>query len=160
VKSKSLLVLASAGLLLLGACGGDEAGATPDTEDSVAAPDTRHVVVTNSPKAPVSTISPQLITHCVEYVPFAAFTGNFYMRAIWNIANQNVDTLRTVCEEMGHTDPAGLQRISDEKQAVDRYFASFTTVPGAAPAAGAPGASGCVEGAVMTDTGHCQTTGP
>jgi hypothetical protein len=133
---------------------------------------TRLVVVSEPVRAPVVTIAPELVAHCVDYVPFAAFTGNFYMKAIWDIANQNVDQLRVVCEEMGHTDPAGLQRISEEKKAVDRYFASFTTTttpgiapapPPAAPAAPAtapppvapPGAPSCPAGSTLSPDGFC-----
>ena len=162
-------------LLLAAACGGDEAGAEKSTSSDATTPvGTRLVVVSDPVRAPVVTISPELVTHCMEYVPFAAFTGNFYMKAIWDIANQDVDQLRVVCEEMGHTDPAGLQRISDEKQAVDRYFASFTTTttPGiapapaesvapaapavpAAPATAPSGSPGCPAGSTLSPEGFC-----
>jgi hypothetical protein len=165
-------------LLLVAACGGDEAGAERSTAPDATTPvGTRLVVVSDPVRATLAPISPELVSHCVDYVPFAAYTGNFYMKAIWDIANQNVDQLRVVCEEMGHTDPAGLQRISDEKKAVDLYFASFTTTTAAsvapapaapapaapAPAAPAPaapgvappGAPGCAAGSTLSPDGFC-----
>jgi hypothetical protein len=114
---------------------------------------------------PLATIAPELITDCVAYVPFAADTGNFFMNAIWDIAERDLTKLAAVCEEMGHTDPAGLQRISDERKAVDAYFASFTTVPGAAPApptaTTVPGATpACAPGQALGPTGFCEPVTP
>ena len=162
MRTRSLLTWSSLGLLLA-ACG-DGAGAEQTSSTSAPA-ETRLVVVSSEARDPVTTIAPNLIEDCVGYVPFAANNGNFYMHAIWDIAEQNLDKLRVVCEEMGHTDPAGLGRISEEKQAVDRFFASLTstTVAGTGGTPGAitiPGAPGCPEGSVMTDTGHCQAATP
>ena len=166
VRTRSLLNWSCLGLLL-GACG-SEAGAERSDTTAIAA-ETRLVVVSTEPRPPVVTISPELIEDCVGYVPFAATQGNFYMHAIWDIAEQNLDKLRAVCEEMGHTDPAGLQRISEAKKDVDRFFASLTSTTVAAAAATPappsaaptnPGGLACPEGSMMTPTGHCQAATP
>ena len=158
--------------LILAACGNEaEAGktATTDTE-SAATAETRLVVVTNAPKEPLTTISEELITDCVGYVPYAAATGNFFMQVIWNdYAKQDVAQLRTVCEEMGHTDPEGLQRISDEKKAVDKFFenviATASTIAGGGPPTAAPapvpGAiEACGPGLALGPTGFCEPATP
>jgi hypothetical protein len=167
MRTRSLLTWGCLGLLL-GACGSEAGAERTATTTTPASVETRLVVV--SPEAnTIVTIAPDLIERCVGYVPFAATHGNFYMHAIWEIAEENLDKLRAVCEEMGHTDPEGLQRISDEKQAVDRFFAALTstTVAGAAVPTSSPsgvvtipGAPGCPAGSVMTGTGHCQAATP
>jgi hypothetical protein len=151
--------------MLLAACGDDAEAEKTATTESAAPTETRLVTVTNSPQEPLATIAPELITDCVAYVPFAADTGNFFMNAIWDIAERDLTKLAAVCEEMGHTDPAGLQRISDERKAVDAYFASFTTVPGAAPApptaTTVPGATpACAPGQALGPTGFCEPVTP
>lgn len=155
--------------LLLAGCGRDaDAGKTATTESAVPK-ETRLVVVSNAPKEPLATIAAELVTDCVAYVPFAADTGNFFMNAIWDIAERDLTKLADVCEEMGHTDPAGLQRISDERKAVDAYFASFstTTVPGAVsatPTATATTVAGsmtvCEPGLAIGPTGFCEPITP
>jgi len=86
------------------------------------------------------------IADCVRYVPFAASTGNFYMAVIWNQANHSEARLRGICEDMATDDPAGLARISEEQQAVDRFFeaASQTTV-----------IPDCPPGSVLDANGFC-----
>ena len=100
---------------------------------------------------PETTVAPEpvpqgLVDDCVEYVPFAAYTGNFYMQAIWDMANQDVSELRVVCEQMGRDDMPGLKRISAEQQAVARYLenASKGTTPFV-----------CAPGSVLGDDGFC-----
>ena len=85
-----------------------------------------------------TTVPQALVDDCVAYVPFAAYTGNFYMQAIWTQANQDVAQLRAICEQISRDDPAGLVRMSEEHQAVTRYLdaASKATV---VPAQCAPG---------------------
>jgi hypothetical protein len=102
---------------------------------------------TTEAPAPPPTVAPALIDHCLEYVPFAAFTGNFYMQAIWNEANQDVAQLREVCEQMGHDDPDGLGRIATEHRAVQEFLAA------ASKSAVAPVV--CAPGSVLGDDGFC-----
>jgi len=152
--------------LLLAACGKEAEAEKTATTDSEVPVETRLVVVTNSTKEPLATIAPELVTDCVGYVPFAADTGNFYMNAIWDIAERDLTKLAAVCEEIGHTDPEGLQRISDEKKAVDKFFEGFataTTVPGQAPptATTVPGATeACGPGLTLGPTGFCEPVSP
>jgi hypothetical protein len=69
-----------------------------------------------------------LVEDCVQYVPTAVYFGNFYMKAIWDIGGGTPEGLRRVCEDMVISDPAGLQRMSDEYHALRAYVATTTTV--------------------------------
>jgi len=155
--------------LLLAACGNAaEARKTASTDTGAAVTvETRLVVVSNAPKEPLTTIAEELITDCVGYVPYAAATGNFYMQVIWTeYAGQDLAQLRTVCEEMGQTDPEGLQRISDEKKAVDKFFEGFTTATTVAvqappTATTVPGAiEACGPGLALGPNGFCESITP
>jgi hypothetical protein len=154
-------------VLLVAACGKDAEAERSATTESAVPKETRLVVVTNSTNEPLDTIAPELVEDCVAYVPFAADTGNFFMNAIWDIAERDLAKLAVVCEEMGHTDPAGLQRISDERKAVDEFFASFTTttIPGAGAAPDTAttvpgGLTACEPGLTLGPTGFCEPATP
>jgi hypothetical protein len=145
-EKRSVLLLACAcALPFVSACA-SEAGADPqlapivEVEPPVA---TDHVILeTTTTEAGIDQVA-----DCVRYVPFAAGTGNFYMQVIWNQANHSEARLRGICEEMADDDPAGLARISEEQQAVDRFFeaASQTTV-----------IPDCPPGSVLGADGFCQ----
>ena len=114
MRTRSLLKLACVGLLLAG-CADDEAG--PSRPERRSDP---HV-----PRAGAEQCG-RLVRHRrlrvrrrLRRVARRAFMGNPYMQIIWAMANQNPTDLRTVCERMVATDPEGLQRMSDEKAALD-----------------------------------------
>jgi hypothetical protein len=92
-------------------------------------------------------VTAALVDDCVSYVPFAAFTGNPYMRLIWNDAHLNVVELRSVCEQIALDDPAGLKRMSDEQQGVAAYLATASQ-PSTIP-------PNCLPGSKPGDNGFC-----
>jgi len=137
------------GLLALASSCARQAEAGRDLEPiASAAPGTASTgQVTAETPAPETTIAPALVDNCVGYVPFAAYTGNFYMQIIWDQANRDVAQLRELCEQIGRDDPEGLSRISTEHQAVEKYLAAAskgTVVP-----------ANCAPGSVLGDEGFC-----
>ena len=72
-------------------------------------------------------VPPDQIEHCVVYVPFGAQRGEFYMQVIWNMANQNLDDLRALCEEYGRTNPSGLANIDKAYRELEAFFNAYTT---------------------------------
>jgi hypothetical protein len=145
---RTVRVSISVGLLALASGCAGQAQAGRDLEPIVeATPAVDFASARTEAPAPPSTVAPALIDDCVEYVPFAAFTGNFYMQAIWNQANRDIATLRDVCEQIGHDDPDGLGRISTEHKAVQRFLAEAsrsTLVPVV-----------CAPGSVLGNDGFC-----
>ena len=177
MRTRSLLKLACVGLLLSG-CADDEAEAEP-TASAAATPTSLVVVLNSAASSPVIDAS-VFVDDCVAYVPVAAFLGNPYMQIIWAMANQNPTDLRTVCQGMVATDPQGLQRMSEEKAALDAAPAatapvvapaSATTVPpptmpinppptvAGAPAP-VPAGPMCAEGQVLGASGFCEAATP
>ena len=147
-EKRSILVLSllcACALGLASACGG-EAQAQPELPPMV---QVEPPVATDRVMIDTTTTdgSVDQIADCVRYVPFAADTGNFYMQVIWNQANHSETRLRGICEQMAKDDPAGLARISEEQQAVDRFFAAAsqtTVIPD------------CPPGSVLGTDGFCE----
>jgi hypothetical protein len=113
--------------------GSSGAGTTPTDSTALDASVTTAVAPTPAPVELVPTVPPvtidaaALVEDCVQYVPTAVYFGNFYMKAIWDTGGGTPEGLRRVCESMVTSDPAGLQRMSDELHALQAYVATTTT---------------------------------
>jgi hypothetical protein len=134
-----VVVLLSAVVAYLSIRDDDPAGSSSDT--TAAASTTGAATTTTLVTAPPSQVpltSPNqtvagfdaatLVEDCVQYVPTAVYFGNFYMKAIWDLGGGTPEGLRRVCEGMVTSDPAGLQRMSDEYHALVQFVAPTTTV--------------------------------
>ena len=71
-----------------------------------------------------------LVEDCVQYVPAAVYFGNFYMKVIWDLGGGTTEGLREVCESMVTSDPAGLQRMSEEYHALQAFVEPLESSPG------------------------------
>jgi hypothetical protein len=149
--------------VLLASCGREAQAKRSDTTTvttTEAPPETRLVVVSEAEASPpVISVAQDLIDHCVVYVPFGAGRGEFYMQVIWNMANQNVDDLRALCEEYGRTNPSGLANIDKAYRELEAFFNAFTTtiplVPGATTTAPGLTVPACPAGSHLNQDGFC-----
>ena len=99
-----------------------------DTEAESSLPPINPVVITSVvPTSTTIPIDPQLVTNCVDYVQFGAFTQNALLTALWDAAGQNAGVLRDNCEALAVTDLAALQSLSDGWVAMQASLASAPT---------------------------------
>jgi hypothetical protein len=98
-----------------------------DAEAESTLPPINPVVITSVvPTSTTTPIDPQLVTNCVDYVQFGAFTQNALLTALWDAAGQNAGVLRDNCEALALSDMAALQSLSDGWVAMQ---ASLATAP-------------------------------
>ncbi len=87
-----------------------------------------------------STVAPNLIADCVDYVRFGAFTGNALLVSMWNDATQDAATLWAHCDQLGRSNLVGLKNMSAQwievealVEASQATLATQLTVPQVAP---------------------------
>jgi len=100
--------------------------ATPSTTPSV---DTTTTLVN---------ISASVVSDCVAYVTYGAFTGNQILLDLWNAAGQDESAMRDDCENIGRADYATLNGMAKAWQDIDAYIAGVQAAEAAAAATTQP----------------------
>jgi hypothetical protein len=100
--------------------------------DPESLPSIAQVSVTSTSTTVVTTttlpsVDPQLVSDCVEYVMFGAFTQNPLLTSMWDAADHDPAALRDDCISLGRTDPGALAALSQGLADLNVLLQSTTT---------------------------------